>query len=121
METDLIISVTRVDMMELRKQQIKLGMLRAGRVLLKHQNILRKILTQCVLPELLPAEVDTSTSDYDYPTESVDIPNMILQQVLMAATQPSPLKALFARDELEVCERVNIRILFYRFLPKTRQ
>lgn len=88
-------------MADLRKQQIKLGMLRAGRVLLQHQNFLRKILTQVTLPELQHAEVDTSTSDDDYSPDTGESPNTILQQFLMSATQPSPLKALFGRDELE--------------------
>ncbi|XP_060607151.1 E3 ubiquitin-protein ligase HERC2-like isoform X1 [Ruditapes philippinarum] len=92
---------TRVDMADLRKQQIKLGMLRAGRVLLQHQNFLRKILTQVTLPELQHAEVDNSPSDDDYSPDTGESPNTILQQFLMSATQPSPLKALFGRDELE--------------------
>lgn len=93
--------VTRVDIGELRRQQVKLGMLRAGRVLLQHQNILRKILTQITLPELQHSEVDNSTSDEDFSPDTGDSVNTILQQFLMSATQPSPLKALFCRDELE--------------------
>ena len=32
----------------------------------------------------------------------VDPPNLILHQLMVAATQPSPLKATFTREELEV-------------------
>ena len=91
-------------MFELCKQQIRVGLLRAARVLLKHQTILRKILTQCLLPELQHQEAEPthSGSDDELSTDTETPPNMILQQLMMAATQPSPLKALFTREELEV-------------------
>ena len=90
--------VTRVDMYELRRQQIRIGLIKASRVLLKHQVILRQILTQEVLLECQHPEPDTNTSD----DEITETPNMILQQVMMMATQPSPLKAIFSQEELEV-------------------
>ena len=92
--------VTRVDMYELRRQQIRIGLIKASRVLLKHQVILRQILTQEVLLECQHPEPDTNTSD----DEITETPNMILQQVMMMATQPSPLKAIFSQEELEVCK-----------------
>lgn len=90
-------------MLELCRQQTRLGLLRAARVLLKHQNILRQILLQSVLPELQHNESEPSnTSDEDSSPEAPEYPNLILQQILVSATQPSPLKALFTREEMEV-------------------
>ncbi|XP_052796353.1 E3 ubiquitin-protein ligase HERC2-like isoform X2 [Mya arenaria] len=94
--------MSHVDMFELRRQQQRLGLLRAVRVLLSYQNILRQILSRGLLPELSPAEQDpSSTMDEEGAGEQTEGPNHILQHVLVSATQPSTLKALFTREELE--------------------
>lgn len=70
-------TIANVDMLLLRQQQIFLSLLRAARVLLSRQDILRHILSNCT---------DQSS---------------LFQQVLHAATLPSPVKAIFSRDEIE--------------------
>ncbi|XP_052077229.1 E3 ubiquitin-protein ligase HERC2-like isoform X2 [Mytilus californianus] len=84
--------------MELRKQQLRLGILKASRVLLSRQEVLRQVLSQRILPSLMPIQ-DTSepASDEDAP----EPPSTILQQLMVAATQPSPLKPVFTKEELE--------------------
>ena len=76
-EDNLTINVT-----VLRQQQIRLGLLKAARVLFSQQENLRQIMAR---------PVDTKESEYS-----------LFQQLLSAATIPSPVKAMFGRDELEV-------------------
>ena len=70
----------------LRQQQIRLGLLKAARVLFSRQENLRQIMAH---------PVDATENEYS-----------LFQQLLSAATVPSPVKAMFGRDELEVtlCE-----------------
>ena len=65
----------------LREQQIRLGLLKAARVLFSQQDNLRQIMRQ------------TEVEGEEY---------SLFQQLLGAATRPSPIKAVFGRDELEV-------------------
>ena len=81
-----------------------MGLLKAARVLLQHQDVLRKILHQVVLPQA-PSHLEVEAAGSDDESE-VDTPNLILHQLMVAATQPSPLKATFTREELEVCPEV---------------
>ena len=91
---------SKLDLQELRRQQIRVGLLKAARVLLQHQDVLRKVLNQVVLPQSPSApEADTTGSDDE---GEADMPNLILHQLMVTATQPSPLKATFTREELEV-------------------
>ena len=103
-------------MMELCRQQVRLGLLRAARVLLKHQNVLRQVLLQPVLPELAHPEPEPSTGDDETVTETTDYPNLILQHILVSATQPSPLKALFTREEMEVI--INSQVVQHLIIDK---
>ena len=90
----------KLDLQELRRQQIRVGLLKTARLLLQHQDVLRKVLTQVVLPQSPPPpEIDGTGSDDE---GEVDTPNLILHQLMVTATQPSPLKATFTREELEV-------------------
>ncbi|XP_052278368.1 E3 ubiquitin-protein ligase HERC2-like [Dreissena polymorpha] len=89
--------VHKVDMLELGKQQVKLGLLRSSRVLLKHQHILRKIVSQSLIPEVANREAEARTEEEPVP----ESPGLILQQILVSATQASPLKAIFTREEME--------------------
>lgn len=66
----------------LRQQQIRLGLLKAARVLFSRQENLRQIMAR---------PVGTKEDEYS-----------LFQQLLSAATIPSPIKAMFGRDELEV-------------------
>ena len=66
----------------LRQQQIRLGLLKAARVLFSQQENLHQIMSH-------PAGAEGRESS-------------LFQQLLSAATRPSPIKAMFGRDELEV-------------------
>ena len=66
----------------LRQQQIRLGLLKAARVLFSQQENLRQIMAR--------------------PASSEGDQYSLFQQLLSAATRPSPIKAMFSRDELEV-------------------
>ncbi|KAK3100706.1 hypothetical protein FSP39_024049, partial [Pinctada imbricata] len=91
-----------IDMRDLRKQQLKLGLLRASRVLLSNQDFLRLILFKPFSPELLPPELESPTggSDDELSQES-ETQGSIYQYLMVASTQPSPLKPGFHKEELE--------------------
>ena len=72
-----------VDTSLLRQQQITLGLLKAARVLCSRQDNLRQILNH-------QAESSDGGSTFS------------LQQLMCSAIKPSPIKALFDREELEV-------------------
>ena len=78
----LLSSEESVDIPLLRQQQIRLGLLKAARVLFSQQENLRQIMSRPTGPE---------GEQYS-----------LFQQLLSAATRPSPIKAMFGRDELEV-------------------
>ena len=104
----------KLDLQELRRQQIRVGLLKAARVLLQHQDVLRRVLTQIVLPQSPPPpEIDGAGSDDE---GEADTPNLILHQLMVTATQPSPLKATFTREELEVYLLVNLLFLTMKAL-----
>ena len=67
----------------LRQQQIRLGLLKAARTIFSQQENLQQIMSH-------PGHHDDD-SQYS-----------LFQQLLSAATRPSPIKAMFGRDELEV-------------------
>ena len=77
-----ILDTLTINVTVLRQQQIRLGLLKAARVLFSRQENLRQIMAR---------PVDTKESEYS-----------LFQQLLSAATIPSPVKAMFGRDELEV-------------------
>ncbi|XP_070553640.1 E3 ubiquitin-protein ligase HERC2-like isoform X2 [Ptychodera flava] len=76
----------------LRKQQIRLGVLKAARVLFSRQGNLRLLLS-------LMTTVDSPTSEDGSETSTSQI--LLLQHLMVAATKPSPIKAVFDREELE--------------------
>lgn len=100
---------------ELIKQQILLGQIRAAARLFRHQKNLRNILSQMV-----PLDPATSAGqNYVLASQGLGVeddgsgmdsngqqPSNLLQQILMLATQPSPLKAMFSLQEMLVC--INI-------------
>ncbi|KAL5011340.1 hypothetical protein ScPMuIL_009891 [Solemya velum] len=90
--------VPGIDMQELRKQQIRLGLLKAARVLFSCQDKLRQVLLQSLPLDWLPLESEANDDPISPETET---PGSILQQLMVAGTQPSPIKAFFSRDELE--------------------
>ncbi|XP_019484450.1 PREDICTED: E3 ubiquitin-protein ligase HERC2 [Hipposideros armiger] len=95
----------QVDLDLLRCQQLKLYILKAGRALLSHQDQLRQILSQPAVQEATAAHTDdgaaTSPDLGDMSPEGPQPPMILLQQLLASATQPSPVKAIFDKQELE--------------------
>lgn len=77
-----LLPVDAMDIPLLRQQQIRLGLLKAARVLFSQQENLRQIMAR-------PASAEGDQYS-------------LFQQLLSAATRPSPIKAMFTRDELEV-------------------
>uniref|UniRef100_A0A3B3YFA5 HECT-type E3 ubiquitin transferase n=1 Tax=Poecilia mexicana TaxID=48701 RepID=A0A3B3YFA5_9TELE len=94
----------QVDIHLLRCQQLRLYILKAGRALLSHQDKLRQILSQPAVVDMGPIPSDpvaTSPDVGDLSPEGPLPPLILLQQLLAAATQPSPIKAIFDRQEME--------------------
>nr|XP_060475623.1 E3 ubiquitin-protein ligase HERC2 [Panthera onca] len=96
----------QVDLELLRCQQLKLYILKAGRALLSHQDQLRQILSQPAVQEVTAAHTDDGAAASpdlgDMSPEGPQPPMILLQQLLASATQPSPVKAIFDKQELEV-------------------
>ena len=95
--------------MLLEKQQIRLALLKAARVLFSHQENLRKILSQTAYKE--PTVSDTSVegaAQEETTPETETGPKILMQQLMLVATQPSPVKAVFAREELEVKKKLKL-------------
>ncbi|XP_059922232.1 E3 ubiquitin-protein ligase HERC2 isoform X1 [Gadus macrocephalus] len=99
------LTADQVDLHLLRCQQLRLYILKASRALLCHQDKLRLILAQPAVLEPGPTPneetVATSPDVGDLSPEGPLPPLLLLQQLLSAATQPSPIKAIFDRPELE--------------------
>ncbi|XP_060089857.1 E3 ubiquitin-protein ligase HERC2 isoform X3 [Heteronotia binoei] len=95
----------QIDLDLLRCQQLKLYILKAGRALLSHQDKLRQILSQPAVQETGSVPTDdgavASPDIGDMSPEGPQPPMILLQQLLTAATQPSPVKAIFDKQELE--------------------
>ncbi|XP_066478199.1 E3 ubiquitin-protein ligase HERC2 isoform X5 [Tiliqua scincoides] len=100
----------QIDLDMLRCQQLKLYILKAGRALLSHQDKLRQILSQPAVQEAGSIPAGNSLTDegavaspdvVDMSPEGPQPPMILLQQLLTAATQPSPVKAIFDKLELE--------------------
>ncbi|XP_039600637.1 E3 ubiquitin-protein ligase HERC2 isoform X1 [Polypterus senegalus] len=95
----------QVDLHLLRCQQLRLYVLKAARSLLSHQDKLRQILSQ---PAVADSGTNTSEDTVVTSPDAIDLspegpqpPMILLQQLLSAATQPSPVKAIFDKQELE--------------------
>ncbi|KAG3262427.1 HECT and RLD domain containing E3 ubiquitin protein ligase 2, transcript variant X1 [Ictidomys tridecemlineatus] len=95
----------QVDLDLLRSQQLKLYILKAGRALLSHQDKLRQILSQPAVQEIGTGHTDDGAAASpelgDMSPEGPQPPMILLQQLLASATQPSPVKAIFDKQELE--------------------
>ena len=87
---------TSVNVPQLRQQQIRLGLLKAARVLFSQQENLRQIMSR--------------------PAGSEDEQFSLFQQLLSAATRPSPIKAMFSRNELEVKTHYLVGLVVVLFL-----
>ncbi|XP_041862098.1 E3 ubiquitin-protein ligase HERC2 isoform X2 [Melanotaenia boesemani] len=99
------LTADQVDIHLLRCQQLRLYILKAGRALLSHQDKLRQILSQPAVADIGPNPgedpVVSSPDVGDLSPEGPLPPLILLQQLLSAATQPSPIKAIFDRLEME--------------------
>ncbi|KAA8589723.1 hypothetical protein FQN60_013088 [Etheostoma spectabile] len=99
------LTADQVDIHLLRCQQLRLYILKAGRALLSHQDKLRQILSQAAVVDIGPNPsedpVASSPDVGDLSPEGPLPPLILLQQLLSAATQPSPIKAIFDRQEME--------------------
>ncbi|XP_028301238.1 E3 ubiquitin-protein ligase HERC2 isoform X2 [Gouania willdenowi] len=99
------LTADHVDIHLLRCQQLRLYILKAARALLSHQDKLRQILSQPAVVDLGPISTEdpvVSSPDVgDMSPEGPLLPLILLQQLLSAATQPSPIKAIFDRQEME--------------------
>lgn len=114
----MLIAASGVDVRELRKQQLKLGLLRASRVLLSCQPHLRQILSGISPVDQGLSEVEAGVeevSEEDPESESSPA-NTILQLLMSIATQPSPIKAVFSREELEVRKNGEVNTVCCGFL-----
>ncbi|XP_063970630.1 E3 ubiquitin-protein ligase HERC2-like [Lytechinus pictus] len=94
-----------IDLQLLRKQQMRLGLLQAARKVFSRQDNLRQLLslTTAAWDMTSPSSGGTSSSEEgSSPDEIGSIERYtLLQQLMCAATQPSPVKALFIRQELK--------------------
>ncbi|TNM87599.1 hypothetical protein fugu_005820 [Takifugu bimaculatus] len=99
------LTADQVDIHLLRCQQLRLYILKAARALLSHQDKLRQILCQPAVVDIATNtgedQVVTSPDVGDLSPEGPLPPLILLQQLLLAATQPSPIKAIFDRQEME--------------------
>ncbi|XP_067368465.1 E3 ubiquitin-protein ligase HERC2 isoform X5 [Channa argus] len=99
------LTADQVDIHLLRCQQLRLYILKAARALLSHQDKLRQILSQPAVVDIGPnpgeEQVVSSPDVGDLSPEGPLPPLILLQQLLSAATQPSPIKAIFDRQEME--------------------
>ncbi|KAJ8028688.1 E3 ubiquitin-protein ligase HERC2 [Holothuria leucospilota] len=86
-----------IDMALLREQQIRLGLLQATRVLFGQQSNLRQLLSLPVLVETPMASSSEESSSPDEPPETITL----LQKLMGVATQPSRIKAMFTKKEME--------------------
>ena len=88
-----------VDISMLRRQQIRLGLMKAARVLFGcRQSNLRQLLT---LPSIM-IEMTMPGEEGSEVENTPPSPNTLLQQLMNTATLPSPIKAVFPKWELEV-------------------
>lgn len=105
---------------DLIKQEILLGQMRAAACLYLHQINLRSILCQPVPADPNPGSTHAlmlaaqglghEGSEEEGPVGEVGPQQTnLLQQILMVATQPSPLKAMFSMEEMQV--RLRLRLV----------
>ena len=114
-----LVDADHVNKKQLRAQFTRLALLRACGVLFSNQDKLRHILLQLIPPEQLSftscdvmpptsaqaAELEASgaaTPDDESSTPEAASAKLLMHQLMLSATQPSPIKSTFTREELEV-------------------
>ena len=83
----------------LRQQQQRLAGLKATKVLFSHQNSLRHVLKQVVVYGTTSVESIDDTEAEETGGRKKEV--MLIQRLLVKATQPSPVKAIYQAEELE--------------------
>lgn len=97
----------------LRSQQHQLAAIKACRQLFRHQRILRKVLKQPSVDTVLTFETLNEGTDVETNPEQ-----LLIQKIMLKATQPSPLKAIFSREELEVRANFMMQLSTLILTPK---
>ena len=103
-------STDGIDLQLLRKQQMRLGLMQAARKVFSRQDNLRQLLSLTTAAWDMSASGGQATPEEggNSPSPAEELGALdrytLLQQLMCAATQPSPVKALFTRQELEVSQ-----------------
>ncbi|KAL3192258.1 hypothetical protein MRX96_059232 [Rhipicephalus microplus] len=101
------------------QQHLLLGMICATQVLTTQQLVLRQVLLQNVPTEQPPqlehqhqaAAAPVALNDEDDVTAEMHSPITLIEQVMATATQPSPLRPVFGRHELEAAAIALVQFL----------
>lgn len=93
----------------LAEQRLLLATIGATRVLASHQSVLRQVLLQSIAEEQ-QQQTDDGGAEEDSAADAL-VPVTLTEQVMAAATQPSPLSPLFSRLELEAAAVAVIQFL----------
>lgn len=91
----------------LRSQQHQLAAMKACHQLFQHQRILRKVLKQPSTGIAISIDALNEGDDSESGSEQ-----LLIQKLMIKATQPSPLKAIFTKEELEVFIHHPLHLLF---------
>lgn len=100
----------------LRSQQHQLAAMKACHQLFRHQRLLRRVLKQPSVETVTSLEALNEGEDVDSNSEQ-----LLIQKLMIKATQPSPLKAIFTKEELEVfifTFKVDLAFLKTKFIVK---
>jgi E3 ubiquitin-protein ligase HERC2 len=107
--TLVCLSAGTVNISLLRNQQQRLAAMNACSVLFRHQNLLRHVLKHHTLGSSPSLEVLNEGEELDPISET-----LLIKKLISKATEPSPLKAIFGKSDIEVsCHRLSLlKILF---------
>ena len=103
----LILVLDQVNIKMLHHQQLRHGLMKAAQALFSSQNLLRQIMCQVTPRD--PSDLPPVVHD-DEPGQET---HMLMQQLMQAATQPSPLKAIFSKEEMEVTLFTDVILLCF--------
>ena len=90
-----------VNKKQLRSQFVRLAALRACAVVFGSQDHLRRILLQHALPDSAPPSVTSVASAEDEEAVEGQGQKMLMQKLMTSATQSSPIRMSFSKEELE--------------------
>lgn len=105
-----LIIVPGINRQILQNQYLTLHLIKGMRVLFGYQHLLHKIMLHSFHMNSSPIENDGSqSSSVKGSNETTD--NSLLQYLMSAASQPSPLKSIFSWDEIEVINPILFFVL----------